>query len=290
MRSPPFFFALFLFTSAGWAQGLRAVDFANRVWPNTCLGPTRTHQGASRAGRPGAGSFRVDAPVFGDLDGDGVDEAVVRTHCVGGGANHFGDATVFAWRAGRLQEVAYLGLGDSARGPLESLRVERGVVVEERPVDPRDPADADYVVAHRRALRDGQMVEAGPAVVTCRPTHAAGCVPPAERSPEVRFRPGQMAATRPLTFDAHGRLPSLALWVLEGQDLDVDAWCEATAPSLLRVEAPDGPAVENDSAASWVRVHATRAGLFRVSLRARTVAGLCYVRLGVHVLAPESPR
>ncbi len=291
---PTLFFALFLSTSLGWAQGVRSVDFANRVWPHTCAGPIRTRRGASRERVPGLGveHFRVDAPVFGDLDGDGRDEAIVRTHCIGDGRNRFGDATVFAWRGGQLREVGYLGLGvvtrrlaDDERDTLESVRVERGVIVEERPADQRGGPEARYVVTHRWALRGGRLVESAPASVACRPAHAEGCVPPSELSPEVRFLPGHMADTRPLTFDANGNLPTLALRVLEGQDLSVDLWCDGTEPALVRIEPPAGPAVESDSTLGYLHARAERSGRYRVLLRARRAVGLCYARLGVHVLA-----
>lgn len=58
------FCALFFFTSVGRAQGVHAVDFANRVWTHTCVGRVRTQRGVSSDWQPAGDdrAFRVDAP------------------------------------------------------------------------------------------------------------------------------------------------------------------------------------------------------------------------------------
>ncbi len=292
MRST-IFCALFFFTSVGRAQGVHAVDFANRVWTHTCVGRVRTHRGVSSDWQPGGDdrAFRVDAPVFGDLDGDGRDEAVVRTHCAPGYVNHFGDAIVFAWRGGQLREIAHLGVradgrsGDGGRDTLNAVRIEGGAIVEERPVDRILGSDTGYVIVHRRVLLAGRLVEPAPPTVACRPASAATCVPPAEQSSEVHFQPSHMAATRPMTFDASGDLPTLSLRLHEGQDLHVDFWCDSTEPALMRVEPPEGDAVESDSTVGWMHALVERSGRYRVVLRARQPVGVCYVRLGAHAVA-----
>ncbi len=216
---------------------------------------------------------------------------MVRTHCAPGYVNHFGDAIVFAWRGGQLREIAHLGVRADGRSEygrrdtLNAVRIEGGAIVQERPIDRILGPDTGYVIVHRRVLRASRFVEPAPPTVACRPASAATCVPPAEQSSEVHFQPSHMAATRPLTFDASGDLQTLSLRLHEGQDLHVDFWCDSTEPALMRVEPPEGDAVESDSSVGWMHTRVARSGRYRVVLRARQPVGVCYVRLGAHAVA-----
>jgi hypothetical protein len=65
-------------------SGIRSVDFQNREYSSSCLGETGdtqiVHISNGKANTPDA-DFRVDKPVFGDLKGDGQEEAVVVLSC-----------------------------------------------------------------------------------------------------------------------------------------------------------------------------------------------------------------
>jgi hypothetical protein len=78
------------------------------------------------------GEVTVAGVLFGDLDGDGKDEAVVRLDYIGllGGNNHGSFVEVFALRAGRLALLADQNLANDG-DTLESIKlVKRQIVVE----------------------------------------------------------------------------------------------------------------------------------------------------------------
>lgn len=276
-----FFLAFVLVGRTAWSQDVRGVDFRNRVWPDTCLGSVRTRDGEFRGevGARGWPRFMVGRPVYGDLDGDGADEAIVPTTCNGEGPSRLSNATVFGMRDGELRELARLGEGDRADGGLESIEIEGGVIVERRLVTQHGPTNVEFVANHRRVLREGAIVDLGAAALTCAEGFSPTCGRTLTRSRAVRFGRGRTDATRVLAFDTGGRLPELTLQLNAGQVLDIDAWCRGTTVAELRVQSPGGPVASDPSGSGRLRVHAVRSGAFQVSVRARQVAGYCYALL-----------
>jgi hypothetical protein len=76
--------------------------------------------------------FEIRGVVFGDLTGDGVDEAVVRTLCNTGGTGQFTDALVYTLRGGKPTVIGELGIGDRADGGLYDVRIRDGVLYADR--------------------------------------------------------------------------------------------------------------------------------------------------------------
>lgn len=261
---------------------MRDVDFGNRVWRNTCLGSVQTRGGEyeRRFEDYGRASFGVGAPLFGDLDGDGVEEAIVPTECNGGGSGRFSDATIFTWSHGRLREVTRLGEGDRADGGLGEVRIEGDAIVEERYATEHGALDFEYIVTHRRALRGGRLVEIAAATVACDPERNPGCTLPSTRPSGVRFEAGRVDGLRMLPLGPDGQPPALTLHLRAGQEFSVSAWCEGTTPASLRVEPPTGPAVEARDVEEGLRLWTTSAGRHRVVLRVRRPVGLCWALLG----------
>src|SRR6185437_10777726 len=79
-----------------------------------------------------AGFFHADPPVYGDVDGDGVEDAIVITIDNGGGTGMFDAAHVFTMRGGALTELAVVPGGDRGDGGLRAVTVEPGGVRVER--------------------------------------------------------------------------------------------------------------------------------------------------------------
>ncbi len=119
---------------------IRQVDFLNRTY-GVSSGDSDTEQITVKDGdfeRPDdadgnrAGFFHVEKPVYGDVDGDGVEDAVVITVDNGGGTGMFDAARIFTIRAGKVVPLAGIAGGDRGDGGLHSIEVERGGVVVER--------------------------------------------------------------------------------------------------------------------------------------------------------------
>jgi heat shock protein HslJ len=103
-------------TYTGVGEGLGPVTLQNGRWS----GPASAAGGASRPIVELAGDFRA----VGDLNGDGVDEAVaVLTHS-GGGSGSFSYLAVVSRRDGTVRNIATTALGD--RVQLRSVRIQGG--------------------------------------------------------------------------------------------------------------------------------------------------------------------
>ncbi len=275
--------ALLLLASAADAQDIHRVDFRNREWRDTCLDAVRTRDGSfeRRTGSMlGNESFEVDRPIFGDLDGDGADEAIVLTHCNGGGVGRFDNGIVFAMRGSRLRELVRLGEGDRADGGIEGVRIDAGIIVERRYATWGGARDFDYLVTHRRGLFAGGLVELEPAALECASDYPENCLLTSGRLPEVRFEPDRTRAIRFMTFDANGRLPELPVRAESGQSMDVAVRCAGTPAERLSVAPPAGAATEAVLPEWHVELRAAQGGLYRVTAEARPV-GFCTATVSV---------
>jgi hypothetical protein len=119
---------------------IRKVDFLNRTY-HTSIGEGEGEDVTVKDGdfeRPNdddgnsQGFFHVSAPVYGDVDGDGVLDAIVITVDNGGGTGMFDVARLFTMKGGQAVEIATIGGGDRGDGGLRSVAIETGAVVVER--------------------------------------------------------------------------------------------------------------------------------------------------------------
>lgn len=76
--------------------------------------------------------FNVTAVNYGDLTGDGVDDAVVLTVCNTGGTGNFSEGFIYSIKNGKPVLAARIAGGDRAYGGLHSAKVENGLLVVER--------------------------------------------------------------------------------------------------------------------------------------------------------------
>ena len=118
------------------AGDIRAVDFQNFTYRNTSCGPgairARGGKFEKKTGEYEGIYFSVEKVVYGDLDGDGRDEAAVFTLCNTGGTGQFTESTVFTMRGGRAVPLVSTGIGDRADGGVHDVRIAGGRLVEER--------------------------------------------------------------------------------------------------------------------------------------------------------------
>src|SRR6476469_8393849 len=79
--------------------------------------------------------FNVSDIAYGDLNGDGRDEAIVLTVCNTGGTGNFSEGFVFTMKGAKATMTGRIPGGDRAYGGLRSSRVEKGLLL----VDSNDP-------------------------------------------------------------------------------------------------------------------------------------------------------
>jgi len=156
----------------GGATGeVRAVDWQNRTYVLDELGPVTVKDGHAdfaisddnKAVAAGAasGSYRVEPPLFADLDGDGVEDVVISSVLSTGGTGHFSDIRIYTMRAANIVELAAIPGGDRGDGGIRHVALDGNAVIVDRNV----LAEGDGVCCasgsqrERWIWRSGELVE-----------------------------------------------------------------------------------------------------------------------------------
>lgn len=133
------FVLLFTLLAVGQAN-IRAIDFKNFTYPAYCAddkpNPVEVKHGDfEHRGNESAMDyfhFWVKSVEFGDLDGDGKDEAVVITVCHPGGTGKFSEGYIFSLQRNKPKLIGRFPGGDRADGGLVAASVENGFLNVER--------------------------------------------------------------------------------------------------------------------------------------------------------------
>lgn len=139
--------------------------------------------------------FTVTNVVFGDISGDGVEEAVVTTSLNTGGSGQFTESLVYQWKRTQPVLVASTGIGDRASGGVFRTSIRGGRLIETRygPEGAGACCPVEVTVTPLR-LQGSKLVRAG-ASVRRDFLRFDDLVPPSGvGQPEVRFRPGRSSA------------------------------------------------------------------------------------------------
>jgi hypothetical protein len=128
--------------ASGPYRQVRAIDWQNRAYTLGELGEVTVKDGHADfalsdddkvvAAGPGSGSYRVERPLFGDIDGDGVEDAVITGVVSTGGTGHFSDIRIYTVRAGNVVEIGGIPGGDRGDGGIAGVTLDGAVVVVER--------------------------------------------------------------------------------------------------------------------------------------------------------------
>ena len=129
---------------AGPAGEVRAIDWQNRTYVLDQLGAVTVKDGRAEfginedgqavAGGVSGGSYQVDRPLFADLDGDGVEDAVIASVLSTGGTGRFSEIRIYTARAGQIVELGAIPGGDRGDGGIRHVAVEGSAVIVERNV------------------------------------------------------------------------------------------------------------------------------------------------------------
>jgi len=123
---------------------IRTIDWENRTYQLDELGPVTVHAGRAefqisednRAVERGlaSGSYTIAAPLFADVDHDGVDDAIIWSILASGGTGHFSDIQVYTLRAGTLAVLAEIPGGDRGDGGIRDVALDGTAVIVDRNV------------------------------------------------------------------------------------------------------------------------------------------------------------
>lgn len=164
--------------------------------------------------------FEVQQVLYGDLNGDGRDEAVVRTLCNTGGTGQFDEGFVYGMKDGKPALLGRIPGGDRASGGVRCVRFEDGALKVERAGNDSGAARGiDFVDTETWKLQSGHLAESGQAV------HRR--LTPDKPARPIRFAKGKSSGT--VTGKTSG-IDEYSLGAGEGQTM------------TLRLTSPDGNA------------------------------------------------
>ncbi|MCO6510128.1 MAG: hypothetical protein J5I65_04985 [Aridibacter famidurans] len=172
--------------------------------------------------------FSVSGFTYGDLDGDGKDEAVVISVCNTGGTGNFTEAYVFTIRGREVTRIVTLEGGDRAYGGLREVRIEDGKMIVEAS-DPGEMGGAccpEEVVTRTYRLKGGSLEEIG------KPERRE--LYPASR---VAFEKGAFSATLDIDLGDDPGIRRFVIGASKGQTLSVNADSENVRFRLIKGEA-----------------------------------------------------
>ena len=119
---------------------IRRVDFKNFAYEPFCAGEEKQKvtvkdgefsEEKQMDGYVDRFYFKVFDVAYGDLNGDGKDEAVILTVCNTGGTGNFSEGFVYSIKARKPSMIARIPGGDRAYGGLRAASVVAGMLVVE---------------------------------------------------------------------------------------------------------------------------------------------------------------
>ena len=111
--------------------------------------------------------FNVFGISYGDLNGDGKDEAVILTVCNTGGTGNFSEGFVYTMKAGTALMIADIPGGDRAEGGLRRAWVENGLLL----VDANEATEDSGACCPQAAVITKYRVAAGKLAQVGEPEH-----------------------------------------------------------------------------------------------------------------------
>jgi hypothetical protein len=168
---------LFLTAVAAVAQSdIHTVDFKNFTYHPYCISEQpetvwvkngEYSKSTQMDGYVDRYSFNVFAISYGDLNGDGKDEATILTVCNTGGTGNFSEGFVYTMKAGKPVLMANIPGGDRAAGGLRSAKVENGLLV----IDANEETEDSGACCPQSAAITRYKISGGKLVAVGEPEH-----------------------------------------------------------------------------------------------------------------------
>jgi len=212
---------------------IRQVDFKNFTYEPFCAGEdsskiTVKNGEYSREKGDDKLSLNVFEVSYGDLTGDGSDEAVVLTVCNTGGTGQFSEGFIYGMKEGKPALLARIEGGDRAYGGLRSAKVENGILIVGRN-DVGEQGGAccpEFVVTSKYKLDGKNLKQTG--------GDDRRELYPVQR---VKFDKGASSTTINLKLTNDEEIKRFSVGALEGQSLNVWSDSKNVSISLLKGEA-----------------------------------------------------
>ena len=172
--------------------------------------------------------YSVYGLEYGDLDGDGNEEAVILSMCNTGGTGNFTEAYVYSMKDGKPIRIMLLSGGDRADGGLRKAWIENRVLTVESS-DAGETGGAccpEFIVTNKYRLVGKRLEEVGKE--TRREIY------PATR---VKFPKGKFGTTLEVKMGADENIKRFAVGAKKGQTLIVTTTSADAKVSLRRGDA-----------------------------------------------------
>lgn len=167
--------------------------------------------------------FKPYQTVFGDLNGDETDEAIVLTTCGTGGIESFTEAFVFGIKDSEVALLTRIDGGDRASGGIRKIAVESGMIKVDRSRPGADACCAEFAETTIYRFQNGALVQIGDKMT--EPIY-----PPTR----IQFSEGTSKAMLDLKLPKRGEFKRFILFGQKGQTLYVST----TSPdAVLRMFA-----------------------------------------------------
>lgn len=256
------------------ARAIRRVDFQNFAYRPACTdSEIRARAGTySRDEGDDKVSFEVWKRVaYGDLTGDGNEEAVVVSNCNTGGTGNFTEGYVFTMRGGSAVSVGELAMGDRADGGIHTVDVRDGLLVVNRyGVGPSGGACCpEFVESTTYRLSGAKLAQVG---ATRRQDWVDGLNEGGKGTHRVRFPRGAVSTS------VHGMTDGEAKFLLgarAGQTMTVHVYSrDGEAP--LVVTGPGGERLASvDDGGTWSGP-LPKTGDYTIAVRGTAPNGIFY--------------
>lgn len=175
--------------------------------------------------------FDVEKPIYGDIDGDGKDEAIITSVCNTGGTGQFDEGYIYTLKKGKPVLLTRFQGGDRGFGGIVSVKFEKGSLVVERN-DSVGGANccAEFTLTDHYKWNGGKLVAVGKSVR--RELH------PAER---VTFAAGKSSVeiVLKLSNSPDGSTKRFVIKARSGQILTVAADSKDVGVALISGEAEE---------------------------------------------------
>jgi hypothetical protein len=142
---------------------IRSIDWQNRTYDLDGIGQVKVVHGEASFPIPdgGTGSYSIAAPLYADLDGDGIEDAVILSVTSTGGTGHFSQIEIFTIRDHKLSSLGAIPGGDRGDGGIHHVALDgRAVIVERNQLAEGDGVCCASKSQHERwEWKNGTMTE-----------------------------------------------------------------------------------------------------------------------------------
>lgn len=217
----------------GFAQtGIHAVDFRNFTFEPYCAGEESDKitvvngeysKETQMDGWIDRIYFSLLKTVYGDLNSDGKDEAVILTVCNTGGTGNFTEGFIYSYKAGKPSLIARIPGGDRAYGGLHDAGIAGGILT----VNSYDVGEMGGACCPEFTVATKYKLTAGKLSILDKPARSP--LYPTER---VTFARGATGKTMQISIPA-GELKRFIVRAGRGQTISVSTNSETASLRLL---------------------------------------------------------